>query len=590
MQTRWILKQATRMVAIVALMSVGTAAVNGDTIYWDKPANTGSNWSTVANWSTVSNATTPNPPAVPGSGDLAVFSITVAGGSGTNVNFGNGAVQSALGLSMTASGTTSFRGGDAGNPLASSTLNLGASGILKTGNGGASIGSATAGSNITINLIADQTWENNSTGGIRIDSPVTVPADISNTTRVLTIGGTSTAALNSFTGLAGVLSDGSGSGNVLAIVKTGTGTWTLASTTAAGLGQHTFSGGLTISEGTVSVSGESSTGSVTSGPLGTGVLTMNGGTLLGSRTTVAATGTTNTLANNVTLNAVAGNTFSVVNGTGVGATSTTTLSGSLGGGGGFTKTGSGVLVLTNVNTYSGDTVVSAGGTTGALRLVNGSSTNNIANSLTITVDGILDVTGLQGGAIALGSSQTLKGTGRVLGVVGGAGMVAPGASPGILAATATDPSGGLDYSFEMTAIGDPTWSAAAASVNDVLRLTDATTPITAALSSGNTVSVNFAIALNLGDVVRGGFFTDLNSDFASSVSGADWQYTFTGGSLPGGASIVSSVTQVASANFASGTITNGWVTTFTVVPEPSAIVMTAFSVLGLAIAAKRRIA
>jgi hypothetical protein len=176
----------------------------------------------------------------------------------------------------------------------------------------------------------------------------------------------------------------------------------------------------------------------------------------------------------------------------------------------------------------------------------------------------------------------------VLGVVGGAGMVAPGASPGILAATATDPSGGLDYSFEMTALGDPTWSAAAASVNDVLRLTDAAAPITAALSSGNTVSVNFAIALNLGDVVRGGFFTDLNSDFASSVSGADWQYTFTGGSLPGGASIVSSVTQVASANFASGTITNGWVTTFTVMPEPSAMVLAAFSAISLAIAVKRR--
>jgi autotransporter-associated beta strand protein len=586
MQTTLILERVTWKCFILALVFVGGATVKGATIYWDKPANAGSNWGTIANWSTASNATTPDPVAAPGSADLAVFSITVTGGGGTNVNLGNGATQSALGISMTTTATTSFRGGDAGNPLASSTLNLGASGILKTGSGGSSIGSATAGSNITINLVADQTWENNSTAGLRVDGPVMVPADVTNTARILTIGGTNASAVNSFTGLAGVLSDGSGSGNTLAVVKTGTGIWTLASTTVTGLGQHTFSGGLTVSQGTLSVNGESSTGGVTSGPLGTGVLTMNGGTLLGSNTTVAATGTTNSLGNNITLNAVAGSTFSVVNGTGVGATSTTTLSGVLSGPGGFTKTGSGALVLTNVNSYGGDTTVNAGGTTGVLRLVNGSSTNNIANSPTVTVNGILDVTGLQSGAIALSPEQILKGTGAVLGVVAGAGTVAPGASPGILAAAATDPTGGLDYSFEMTAIGDPNWSAASASVNDVLRLTSAT-PITAALSSGNTVAVNFAVALNLGDVVRGGFFTDVDSDFAALLSSADWQYTFAGGSLPGGASIVPSVTQVASANFASGTVANGWVSTFTVVPEPSAVVLMVFSVLGLAIAVRR---
>jgi fibronectin-binding autotransporter adhesin len=359
MRTTLILKRA-RKIVIVALVLAGAATAYGETIYWDKPANTGSNWAAVANWSTASNATTPDPVAVPGSADLAVFSITVAGGAGTNVNFGNGATQSALGFLITASTTTSFRGGDAGNALANSTLNLGASGILKTGTGGASIGSATANSNITVNLVADQTWENNSTGGLRIDGPVTVPADLTNTARVLTIGGTSTAAVNSFTGSAGLLSDGSGAGNTLAILKTGTGRWTLASTTVAGLGQHIFSGGLTISEGTISVNGESSAGGLASGPLGKGLLTMNGGTLLGSNTTVVATGTTNTLANNVHLNAVAGNTFSVVNGTGAGAGSTMTLSGIVSGLGGFTKTGSGILILTNANTYSGETLVDQG--------------------------------------------------------------------------------------------------------------------------------------------------------------------------------------------------------------------------------------
>jgi autotransporter-associated beta strand protein len=565
---------------------IGASAMNAHAdSFWEAPA-AGFNWFTDTNWSPT-NAAQVAPGPIPTIADLATFNVTTGGGAGNTVNLGNGQVQSALGLNVVTTLNVNVRGGDAGNALQDSTLNLGASGVTKANVVGAvTFGTATANNNVTVNLSANQTWSNNSaTNGVnfRVDGPVTVP---NSDARTLVLAGSSAVIASNFTGLDGVLNDGV-SGGSLAIEKTGTGTWTFTSTTAIsaatapnGLGQHTFSGGLTLSQGIVSVSGtlaNSATSSIlsgpniVSGPLGTGTLTMNGGTLIGNLGNSA----TNTLHNPIALNNVAGNTFSTTLASGIG---TTNLSGQMTGAGGFTKIGTGVIVLTNANTYSGDTTVSAG----TLRLANAAA-NNIASSANVTVDGILDVTGLASGTMALSPGQVLKGSGAVLGTVGGSGLVGPGNSPGILSASATNPAGGLDYSFEMTAIGDPTWSAAGASVNDVLRLVDGTTPITSALSGGNTVTVNFATALGLGDVIRGGFYTDLNSDFSSLVSGADWQYTFTGGSLPGGTMIVPSVTQVASANFASGTITNGWVTTFTVaaVPEPSGIVLAMIGAIGL---------
>ena len=585
---------STKRVAWAAtILGASAIGANADTIYWEGVTGT---WGATTNWTTNPLAVGSDPVSVPGAGDTIV--MNVAGANSSTALQLEGA-RSAFGILIASNGNTNVRGGTS-QTLASPVLSLGAGGITRpvgvTGTGDTSIGSVTVASqpqdNVIVELTANQIWDNSGTdpgGLIRADGPIRVPSSISDTNRILTLTGTNTGINHITAGAAAGLSNGSGSGNTLAIEKTGTGLWIISvPTTTAISGTHTFSGGVTVSQGTLSVNGTSSTptsGVVTSGPLGTGVLMMNGGTLLGSSSTAATTSTTNTLANNVTFNAVAGSTFRVVNGTT--GTSSTTLSGVLGGAlGGFTKTGSGVLVLTNDNTYSGNTVIDAGGLTGALNLVNASSTNNIPNSPVITVNGILNVTGLQSGTIALGASQTITGTGFVNGTIGGAGSVQPGASPGILFAGATDPTGGLDYSFEMTAL-DPVYANNLASVNDVLRLTSATTPFTAALDGDNTVTVNFGMALSLGDVIHGGFFTDLDSDFSSLVSGADWQFTFTGGSLPSGASIVTSVTQVASADFFSGTITNGWVTTFTVIPEPTSIVFVSIGIISLGLVRSR---
>jgi len=73
----------------------------------------------------------------------------------------------------------------------------------------------------------------------------------------------------------------------------------------------------------------------------------------------------------------------------------------------------------------------------------------------------------------------------------GAGLVGPGNSPGILTAPSVNPAGGLDFAFELSQEGSPTWANAAASGNDVLRLTDLTTPFTTTLGAANVINVYF---------------------------------------------------------------------------------------------------
>jgi autotransporter-associated beta strand protein len=112
---------------------------------------------------------------------------------------------------------------------------------------------------------------------------------------------------------------------------------------------------------------------------------------------------TTTLSGNKTLNNA---TYNVTNGT------TTTESGVLSGGGGLTKQGSGKLILTASNTYSGATLVEAG----SLVLSN-SGGNAINNSLSITVN--------SGASLVLGASNQI-GDGIALVLDGGTLLVGAG--------------------------------------------------------------------------------------------------------------------------------------------------------------------
>ena len=162
----------------------------------------------------------------------------------------------------------------------------------------------------------------------------------------------------------------------------------------------------------------------------------------------------------------------------------------------MTKNSAGTLTLGGVNTYTGATTVGGG-----LLVVNGS----IASS-----------------PVTIQTGAALSGSG-VVGAISGAGSIDPGNSPGILTSTSLDPSGGLSLNFEFTSL-NPVYSNAAASENDVLRLTD-TSPFVASLSGANTVNVYFNLDLfEEGQIYTGGFFTDTQLDFLAEIVDGGFNY------------------------------------------------------------------
>ncbi|OYX12056.1 MAG: hypothetical protein B7Z15_10610 [Rhizobiales bacterium 32-66-8] len=234
-----------------------------------------------------------------------------------------------------------------------------------------------------------------------------------------------------------------------AVLQSGSGTLSLT-------GQNSYSGGTTVTAGTLSVGADRNLGAPTS------ALTLNGGTL------AASASFTNARA--VALGADGG-TFAIAT-----ASNTLTLSGSLTGTGGLTKTGDGRLLLLADTLFIGVTTVAGGtlqiGNGGTVGMVAGDIVNNAAlvfnRSDTYTVPGSLSGTGTLAftgggtalftaasdfaGAVALeqstlrfqpGSSTASAYTVNAGGVLGGTatiggltlnagGTVAPGYSPGTL--------------------------------------------------------------------------------------------------------------------------------------------------------------
>jgi hypothetical protein len=215
--------------------------------------------------------------------------------------------------------------------------------------------------------------------------------------------------------------------------------------------------------------------------------------------------------------------------------------------------------------------------------------------ITVAAGATLDVTSRSGG-LGLVSGQTLAGSGLVSGALSGAGLVSPGISAaGILTAGAIAPAGGLDFTFVLSG-SVPTYGSAAASGNDLVRLTDAA-PFATDLTSGNAIDVYFnADVAAWTTVFEGGFFSLLTPEqLLASVSNASFTYyaKSTGGpvtyegvsyaplsSLPGLTGVMLTARSL-SANFGSGDVA-GSALQFVIVPEPAALPLAA---LGLAAAA-----
>lgn len=151
--------------------------------------------------------------------------------------------------------------------------------------------------------------------------------------------------------MSGVISSGPGHRDY-AIVKTGGSTFSLT-------GTNTYSGGTTISDGTLIVNSNASMGN------NSGSLTLNAGTLQ------VAAGFTTSRA--ITLNNAASAFL-------IDPSQTYTVTSAILGNGALNKTGTGTMVLGGANTYSGGTIISAG----TLRL---GAADRLLDAGTVTVSG-----------------------------------------------------------------------------------------------------------------------------------------------------------------------------------------------------------
>jgi autotransporter-associated beta strand protein len=339
-------------------LTVATLVAN----LWDNGANGGSSatgdWSVAQNWN----------PDVPATGDDILFDNTYVSTDQT-VNVGTGQTRIVRSVSIDApfsytlnNGTLSFD--DVGLP--------GFLGIAVTQtNGVASAGNTI---NSAIALQADATIRNATTSALNLGGNIALNGN------TLRVDGTGNIAST------GVIS---GTGD---INKSQAGNLTLS-------GNNTYSGGTALSGGTITAADNNA--------LGTGAVTMTGGTLAGSGAPVIANavslqgnaGISNlTLSNTLTQSGgdrtltLAGATLGAVNlsqnNTGrtltANVTTDSVVSGVIANGGtgagGFTKTGAGTLTFNGANTYTGTNTINEG----AIKL---GASNRISDSSSLDLAG-----------------------------------------------------------------------------------------------------------------------------------------------------------------------------------------------------------
>ena len=325
-----------------------------------------------------------------------------------------------------------------------------------------------------------------------------------------------------------------GSSSSSSLTKSGTGTLTLNAAS-------TYTGGTTVTAGTLALAG--------SGTMGSGTVTSSGGTIdLGGKSI------TNTLGTLTGGGAV--NNGTITNNSGTYAVQSGSVGAVLAGSNVLTKSGAGSVTLSAANTYTGLTTISAG----TLVLA---STGTIASSSGVNLgpsgsQGTLDLTAKSGG-FSLGSSQTLSGYGNVIMAAGQtltvSGFLAPGNSPGVIAI-----SGNLALVSGATTTMDLVDNTLAAGTGFDQVALSGTTP---SLTYAGTLTLNVSLTTTLGTYhLFTGFTSELGTFSAVNfvgAAGAAGTFNYTNGDL-----------------------------TLTTVPEPTTWALLAFSLTTVMVLRRRR--
>lgn len=477
-------------------------------------------------------------------------------------------------FTMASSGTGVFDVSTAATNLTLSGTIDGSGGLTKVGSGTLTLSAANTYTGLTTisagalvygasNVIAS--------GGVTVDGANAVLALGANSD---TVGTVTVDGGGSITGGGTLTSTGSfelKSGSVAAILagsgiglnKTTSGTATISGANAyTGLtdvqaGKLLYGASNAIASGNVQVSGGILDLSTFSDTVGTVILA--NGSIIGSGT-------------------LTGSSFDVRNGL---------VSASLGGSGiALAKTTTGTVTLSTANAYTGATTVTAG------TLIVGTAGSLASSGVTVGTDGKFvynNNTTAYAGNVAV--DGVLEGSGKLGGIISGSGQVNPGNSPGILTAGQVNPGGGLDFAFEFTSTGMPTYGNNTASVNDVLRITDTSSPFLALLNSSNTIKIYLNGPIpTFGDIFYGGFYTDRSASFLSSIIGAAYEYyVFNGSSYDAySGPLTFDVNTVAqTANFGAGDV-SGFVMEISAVPEPSTCAFLGLGLTMLASGVRRR--
>jgi autotransporter-associated beta strand protein len=408
-------------------LALNNTAANPFTIYLD---GTPTGWSNSGNytWNIISAASQTGF----NSGNFALdfTSFGIASGNRTGIwNFTNPSTGN-ISLTYTASAGDAIWSGGAGNwstgfsysPTTDTSITFDGVGGVATNN--IPSGTLSAVNFITFNSTAGAYTLNATTGaaGLSGGTPLTVKGDIINNAAStqtinmdLALLGSSTGIINTASGnitIGGVIS---GAGD---LTKTGTGTLTLS-------GNNTYTGQLTVAEGTLSVATLNNSGA--SGVLGNSTNSVILGSS-GKNGTLTYNGSAVSINKKFTMGANGTGVFDIATG------STLTATGVIDGSGALSKTGAGTLALTANNTYSGGTtlggsgVVAAGNNnafgTGTVNLAGAqirSSTGGpftIGNTITISADTTFATTSNET-SLTLSGPVTLSGATRTLNVLTG---------------------------------------------------------------------------------------------------------------------------------------------------------------------------